>query len=278
MLSTTISIIKDKSFSLLVDDVNDKVIARSIMEHKVWEPLETNLVTHLLSVGQTVVDVGANIGYYTLLFSKIVGDKGKVLSFEPEKRNYTILNQNVLDNKATNVALENKALSDREGSSFLYLSNANKGDHRLSFVPDRDRCMVDFISLDEYLNSYEGNIHFLKSDTQGHELEVLNGMKGVIQKNISHFCCLIEFSPGLLESSEENKLEGFLDFFEAYRAEIYWLKEGDRKTELTLVDKKTLRKIATAMLEHFESDYSRDILIFFSSEARCKFFHEMGLA
>ena len=74
MQLVTVSIIKGKSFNILVDDVNDKAIAPCLLANKIWEPMETNIVTSLLSEGVTVVDVGANIGYYTLLFSKIVGE------------------------------------------------------------------------------------------------------------------------------------------------------------------------------------------------------------
>jgi FkbM family methyltransferase len=200
-----------------------------------------------------------------------------VISFEPEIRNYSLLNMNVLINELENVVIENKALSDRNGSSFLYLAEYNKGDHRLSFVPDRQRSEVACLTLDEYLSDFEGDIHFLKSDTQGHELKILKGMQSAIRKNSDHLCCLMEFSPGLLESAEEGGLDEFLDYFDSYPAEIYWIADNDGEPDLVLVNKEELRGFALDMLVNREADYSKDLLLFFSSVARRKCFSEMGL-
>ena len=276
MQLTTIDITEDKKFSILVDEVNDKMIAPCLLGNKTWEPMETKIVTSMLSAGQNAIDIGANIGYYTLLFSKLVGEKGKVFSFEPEQRNLSILRANVLLNNLTNVIFENKAISNSEGSSFLYLSADNKGDHRLAFVADRERCDVHYLSLDHYLRGNESEIHFLKCDVQGHELKVLNGMKQMIGRNLDHLCCLIEFSPGLLEREEAGSLEAFLDFFDAYQAEIYWIKEKDGQPDLIPLDKVLLRKIGIGMMNFREVDFGNDLLIFFSPAARAACFEKLG--
>lgn len=277
MRRTTVSIPEDITFTILVDNVNDKVIAHSLLEDNIWEPTETNIVCRLLSEGLNVIDVGANIGYYSILFSKIVGDQGRVFSFEPEHQNYAILCSNVLLNHIENIVHENMALSDRAGGGDLYLSEHNKGDHRLAFEAGRQHCLVDLQTLDNYLSDFEGEIHFIKSDTQGHELKVLGGMKQVIQKNIDHLCCLIEFSPGLLQCMDDDGLESFLDFFDAYQAEIYWIKEESEKPELVLVDQELLLNIGLAILKYREEDFSKDLLIFFNAKARSRYFKAMGL-
>jgi len=62
-----ISPLGTKTFSLIVDDQNDRVIAAYLLHNKIWEPLETRLIVHLVSEGENVIDIGANIGYYTFL-------------------------------------------------------------------------------------------------------------------------------------------------------------------------------------------------------------------
>ena len=257
-------------------EVDDKVIAPCLLGSGTWEPVQTKIVISMLSAGQNVIDIGANIGYYTLLCSKLTGERGKVFSFEPEPRNFSILRANVSLNNLTNVVLENKAISNSEGSSYLYLSAHNKGDHRLAFEPHRERCMVEHLPLDDYLRGFESEIHFLKCDVQGHELKVLRGMQKMIESNLDHLCCMIEFSPGLLEREEASSLEAFLDFFNAYQAEIYWIKEKSGQPDLVPVDKTLLRKLGAEMIKVRKVDFSNDLLIFFSANARAWYFDKMG--
>jgi len=66
----------------------DNFLSRDIAFHKVWEPEITKLVKEIIKEDQNVIDVGANIGYFTTLFSKLVGKSGKVFSFEPAPKNF----------------------------------------------------------------------------------------------------------------------------------------------------------------------------------------------
>ena len=61
----------------------------------VYEPFETDLVQHEVGEGDVVLDIGANIGYYTLIFARIVGEGGKVFAFEPDPDNFALLKKNV---------------------------------------------------------------------------------------------------------------------------------------------------------------------------------------
>lgn len=83
----------------------------------VVEPLATHMFTEHIQPGNTVIDIGANIGYYTILAAQIVGETGKVYAFEPEPKNLTLLKKNVEHNNLTNVVLANKAVSNANGST-----------------------------------------------------------------------------------------------------------------------------------------------------------------
>lgn len=272
-----VSNFRAKPFSLIVDDVNDLVISRFILDNQVWEPIESDLIVRLLSPGDRVVDIGANIGYFTVLFSQLVGSHGKVYGFEPETNNFSLLNANVLLNKLDNVTIENLALSDDEREYCLYLSPQNKGDHRISFTAGRDTQNVTSTSLDRYFFANDEKIQLIKSDTQGHELHVLKGMVNVIKRNRDHLCCLLEYSPGLLLSGDGDGVDHLLGFLESLAAEVYWIKEKDKDCEFVLMDEDALRDVSQKMLAHEDQDLSCNIMVFFSAHARIKYFTKIGL-
>jgi FkbM family methyltransferase len=263
-------------FSLFVDEINDKVIAQYIKNNRNWEPLETALVCKLISLGENVIDIGANIGYFTVLFSQLVGEQGKVFGFEPEVRNFSLLEANILFNRLDNVIIENQALSNSQGNADLYLSIHNKGDHRLGYVAARDKQTVSLIEFDQYMSGSALPIHFIKCDTQGHEHKVLQGMTKVIERNREHLCCLLEFSPGLMVTTESRGVENFIDFFEPLEAEIYLIEDVARNVKLMLMDRASLQQLTSSMLEHERPDHASNILVFFSVKARIRCFAKMG--
>ena len=90
-----------------------KYLDQSIINTGIFEKSSTNVVKHLIKKGDTVLDIGANIGYYTVIFSRMVGSSGKVLAFEPTKYYWKILKQNLLENKIKNCRVFDFGLSDK---------------------------------------------------------------------------------------------------------------------------------------------------------------------
>jgi FkbM family methyltransferase len=116
---------------LLHDFARDKWISPYLAAGRLFEPFETEWLENLVRPGDTVFDIGAHIGFYTLLLARLVGPAGKVLAFEPDPANFALLQQNVVLNRYANVALYNLALSSQAGSAALFLSGDNAGEHRL---------------------------------------------------------------------------------------------------------------------------------------------------
>jgi FkbM family methyltransferase len=102
-------------------DITDFIGAR-IYHFGVWEPHLSALISARLRPGDVFCDVGANIGYYTLLASPIVGKTGKVVAVEPSPDAVEALNQNIALNNAINVRVVRAAMSDRPGLISLYRS------------------------------------------------------------------------------------------------------------------------------------------------------------
>lgn len=149
---------------------------------------EIDLMKNTIKPGDVVVDVGANIGFYTLLFSDLVGSKGKVYAFEPEPENFEHLRK--LCNGRNNIKLVNAAVSDKSGSINLYLSSELNVDHyTFKGKEERNVVKVRSVSLDKYFNKRR-KIDFVKIDTQGFEYNVLTGFKRTARrlKKLIIFC------------------------------------------------------------------------------------------
>lgn len=179
----------------------DPVDTLELATREIYEPLETTLLKDNLRSGQTFVDIGANIGYYTLLAARIVGPQGRVFAFEPDPDNFQLLKKNVETNGYSNVVLVPKAVSNHTGQTLLYLNPLNRGDHRLYDSSDGRRSIsVELITLDDFFKVLEPTVHFIKMDIQGSEAAALTGMKKLLQLN-SKIKLVSEFWPGGLKRS-----------------------------------------------------------------------------
>lgn len=160
-----------------------------------WESDSTQWILEYIRRGDTFVDVGAHVGYYTLIAAKVVGDEGRVFAFEPDPTNFSILERNVRLNGFANVTIERKAVSDSSGERNLYLSTKNSGDHRLCQTDEKRAAVgVETVALDEYFRGKARRVDFVKVDTQGAELLVLAGMRTTLHMN-PRARLLLEFWP-----------------------------------------------------------------------------------
>jgi FkbM family methyltransferase len=164
-----------------------------------YEPIETDFIAKTVKKDMTVLDVGANIGYYTLLMSDKVGTNGKVFSFEPDPQNQVVLSKNIAVNNLQNVHLEKAAVSSESGTVRLYGTD-DKGDQRIYDSHDgRQFVTVPSVSIDDFIEKMKiVKVDFLKMDIQGAEPFAVMGMKKMIKKNPGIILC-IEFWPFGLE-------------------------------------------------------------------------------
>ena len=162
----------------------DSMDSLSLSVFGIYEPLETELIKTELKAGDVFLDIGAHIGYYTLIAAEQVGHNGKVIAFEPEPTNFSLLKKNVEMNGYQNVILIQKAVTSRSEKGRLFLSNTNTGNHTLlDYYNDRNSIEIETISLDDYFNDYEGYVDFVKIDVEGAEATVIQGMTALLQKN-----------------------------------------------------------------------------------------------
>ncbi|MFA6554486.1 MAG: FkbM family methyltransferase [Candidatus Paceibacterota bacterium] len=149
-----------------------------------FEDTEIELFRKSLKNGFTVVDIGANIGYYTIIASGHIGSNGKIFAYEPENRNYSFLQKNIEVNRLTNVKAQKIGLSDKKGSNTLYLDPNNKGHHSLVYDKDKPGLTIELDTLDNSLKQFGSpKIDIIKIDIEGAEFLALEGMRETIQKS-----------------------------------------------------------------------------------------------
>ncbi len=169
-----------------------------------YEPQTTHIFNQVLKEGMVSVDVGAHIGYYTLLASSLVGKSGKVFAFEPEPQNFGALLGNITLNGFWNIRPYQKAIFSHAGKMPLYIGT-HSGMHSLFRVKDttEESVVVDMVSLDGFLG--QKKVDLVKVDTQGAELGVLLGMQKLIKRS-EGLKLIIEFQPNLEHSASLTKL------------------------------------------------------------------------
>lgn len=210
-------------------------LALSIKE--VYEPFQTDLVQQEIKPGDTVLDLGAHIGYYTLNFANCVGPNGAVFAFEPNADNFALLQKNVEANGYQNVTMIQKAVSDKTGQTRLYLAKENTGDHRIYDSQDgRPSTAIEIVRLDEYFRNHRGDVHFIKMDIQGAEGNALLGMEKLMRKS-RRLKLLTEFWPIGLRRCGTNPA-GFLKMLESRGFKLYNIEE----------DKRTIREVLPSEL------------------------------
>ena len=173
-----------KKYILFKNDcgVTDMTRRGGVYEHYIFDYIKEKLKVQ----GTTIIDVGANFGFHTLEFADLVGDEGKVYSFEPQRLVYYQLCGNVILNGRGNIYANNVALSDEKNTlkmeNLQYYSDEpiNIGNAHLDACTHLAYNMVDVNTLD----SFElDNVSVLKIDVQGYEPKVLDGAKETILKN-----------------------------------------------------------------------------------------------
>jgi predicted methyltransferase len=105
---------------------NDIVVGETIRRTGVWAAQDVKLFSRLVAPGMLVVDVGANIGHHTVLFSKLVGNNGYVIGFEPQERPFRLLDANLSINRCENARAFRHALGASSADVFMRPTNYEK--------------------------------------------------------------------------------------------------------------------------------------------------------
>jgi len=174
-----------------------------------YEEGTTKLFESLLRPGMVVMDVGAHVGYFSLLAARLVGTQGRIYAFEPEPENHELLLKNIELNGYTNIMAVKTAVSNRVGPSNLFLTALDNGRHSIYHhgLPERASIMVETTTIDAFLETKDWpKIDLVKVDAEGAETDVLKGMSQLLE-NSQGVQLILEFNPSALRSAGDDPIQ-----------------------------------------------------------------------
>lgn len=174
------------------------LIESYILHFGVWEPGVTSVIKRMLRPGDVFVDVGANIGYDSLLAASLVGEHGRVLAFEASPTTFDLLLRNLALNPYTNVVARQLAVSDRRQQMPLYFGPTdNRG--KATTIAARgfsQECLVQAHPLTELFSEEErSRIRLIKIDIEGGEVPVINDFLANLDRYPDATSLIVEVNP-----------------------------------------------------------------------------------
>jgi FkbM family methyltransferase len=209
-------LIKLADFKMYVR-LDDWAVGARIAVKRSYEPHVTAALRPLLTPDAVVIDIGANIGYYTLLASSRIGQHGKVIAFEPGSENCALLRMSLQANGFANVTMHPYAVADFTGVVGFGMDDSNG---RISQDdPARSTYQVQAVDLDSFLRE-EQRLDIIKMDIEGAEGRALRGMQHLIQRHRP--IIFTEFSPHGLELASSISPQSYLNHLRDLRYTM-WL-------------------------------------------------------
>jgi FkbM family methyltransferase len=211
-------------------------------KHK-QDAFEIDLLKKHISKNATVLDIGANIGFYATILSDLVGEKGKVHCFEPDIKNFNHLKNHTAQHH--NIVINNKAVGPKSGILKIYTSNKLNVDHRTYKPEEYDKEIeIEAISIDDYLHS-NLSVDFIKIDIQGFEMEAVKGMQKTLEFNMD-LKLISEFWPYGLKKAGSS-VSDYFGFLTSLGFTCYLLE----KNSLLKLTKEKVRSLEPLGEEHY---------------------------
>lgn len=194
--------IKNTSIKIIVDPKNGAT-DRELFLQKERDVEVINIMKQNLHEGSIFLDIGANIGYETMWGAHLVGQSGRVYSFEPLPHLIKQINESLELNNFSNVSIIKKASGEKEGTATLFI---HKEDAGLTSIKNSlgatDELNIEITTVDKEL-SQVNRLDVIKLDVEGYEYEALRGGENIICKFLP--IIIFEFSPHLYEKDRSGK-------------------------------------------------------------------------
>lgn len=178
-------------------DPRRDLVSRSLHAQRVWEPFESRLWLAAHRPDDVVLDVGANLGYFSVLSAQCQASPRLVIAAEPSADNFQLLESNIaLNPSPVTVVPVRVALGDRTRRGSLYLSEDNLGDHQI-YAGDGERREdpIEVVHGGSLIERHTRIVDLLKIDTQGSEYAVVQGLFELLAKSRDKLRMLIELTP-----------------------------------------------------------------------------------
>lgn len=236
-----------------------ETVSNFVRSFRVWQRHITVFMIDYLQPGDSFVDIGANLGYFSVYAGLCVGDSGVVQAIEPDADNAALLARNAELNRLSNIRLHRTAISDYIGDATLYQGSYNAGSHSILEKDDLSAGpSVPVTTLDELLAGAE-TPRLIKIDVQGAELSVLRGMRQLLATAKRKPGIIMEFSP--LDLQRNGEMEDFFAFVADNSYSLRAFIDNERKKNRPpQLRRATLREIAKDIITASD-DAEFDILL-----------------
>jgi len=204
------NIIKEILGSKMILDLNDPGLSRQLLVDGIREAISVESFQRELKEGDCVVDIGANLGYYTLLEARLVGGSGRVYAIEPDPDNVKLLKKNIELNAFSNIEVFELAISNTQAIVPLYKSIQSNWHSLTDYSRERVKFNagevldVQATTLDEFLRD-KVYPRAIRMDVEGHEYEIFKGMENTLQKRLP-LLIFIEFHFDLLKKQKSAEI------------------------------------------------------------------------
>ena len=206
------------NFSFQLEVFDKETLSDQLKERGYHGYNDLDIFKNLIKPNSTVLDIGANIGWYTVIAAQLVGPRGQIHAFEPDPTNVNMLKKNMSLNNICNVKIHAVAVLDRDGMIDFYQNPENYGDHSISpwtyqrcFVVDQNYSnptSIPCARIDNLLSCQEfQNVSFIKMDIQGSECRALAGLEKYLHQHRPPI--LLEYSPAHIYHAKSSPFEIF---------------------------------------------------------------------
>lgn len=195
-------LMRDVQGSKMRLSLHDRGISSDLAIDGIREPVSTKILQQEIAQGSTIMDIGANIGYYTLMMSRLAGKNGVVYSLEPSPSNFHSLNKNIKLNGYRNIRTYQIGIGDRKGKETMQISHKSNLD---SFVLQKNRkaigsMEINISALDDFIRN-KRKPDFIKMDVEGYEYNAIKGMKAIL-KSKKPLKIFMEIHPHIMKKEQ----------------------------------------------------------------------------
>lgn len=215
----------------LIGFADDLQLTPSLLQYRTWDAPTTRILERIIRPGDRMLDIGANIGYFTIYGAALAGGSGHVHAFEPNPRTHALLARNVrLNNFSHACTLHAVALGDRPSDVTLHTFRNNQGGSTLSTLPDRllnewhehpvDQ-RVPMTTLDEVFGESSEQFTCIKMDAEGSEAMIWAGGRRFFRERVTdRTIILLEWNPPALRGAGADR-RGLMETFASHDFQVW---------------------------------------------------------